>query len=704
MVSYAIDGSLVQLESAGFVSADGTVNATAITAALMAAVDPAGSASLGVSSFTITTGVVAERFTHELGAAIGFSPPAAVAAVSAGLAAHLGIPVSSINVTAAEFTRTNFQMCASRAHSVPRLPPRSLRPPPVPRSLPLLWSLHLTRAARSRSRRTVSMSVAGNHAAVAAAVAALTHESASTVAAQSMADLLCGASYCVDSWVHVLPPVVAVVASSSAGVAAERAASAAGGAPHPPEYTWQFYLNATIFVSTPVPTNFDGAETPFEAAVAAALGIPLATVFVVDIAPSSLGDATAAFDIQIVASSGAAVAAANEALNAALAAPGNALLNALKTASPSFFGSLTSLGDEGAAAPSMWVGVGGPGTLASTLAPVSAPGLVPFTATVVVYGYSTSSFGVPEQAWFKTAVADEIAVVLPAAVSVDSVVSYAPSTRRSMLSSTPAVAVTFTAMVPRSYDTSKFSLTLGQLTAAGLGDTTKAQLLPGGVGAGGSPATPSGASSAASPAVVGASASLAVAAVLVIIAGGVFFRRRHLARLASRASKVSDKIAVAPLTSSAAPFLMPRRAHGDADDAAVAASIATACGGDNQPYVDLVLEPSAPSRGGSLVGTPAPSRLASPGSASASRGSRVARALSSPGALLRGGDASPSSSNRRAHPSASSLAHLAALAAPSAARDDDPESPRCDGDGGDGGGRSFSPAPRSASAAPRSKR
>ena len=113
VVSYAIDGELVQLESAGFVSADGTVNATAITAALMAAVDPAGSGALGVSSFAITTGVVAERFTHELGSAIGFSPPAAVAAVSAGLATHLGIPVSSINVTSAEFTRTDFQMCVA---------------------------------------------------------------------------------------------------------------------------------------------------------------------------------------------------------------------------------------------------------------------------------------------------------------------------------------------------------------------------------------------------------------------------------------------------------------------------------------------------------------------------------------------------------------------------------------------------------------
>ena len=516
----------------------------------------------------------------------------------------------------------------------------------------------------------------GNHAAVAAAVAALTHESASTVAAQSMADLLCGASDCVDSWVHVLPPAVTVVASSAAGVAAAQAAAAAGGAPPPPEYTWQFYLNATIFVSTPVPTNFDGSKTPFEAAVASALGIPPATVFVVDIAPSSAGDATASFDIQIVAASGAAVAAANEALNAALAAPGNALLVALKEASPSFFGSLTSLGDEGAASPSMWVGVGGPGTLAATTAPVST-GLVPFTATVVVYGYSTSSFGVLQQAWFKSAVAAAIAVVLPPAVSVDSVVSYPPSTRRSMLAPTPAIVVTFTAMVPASYDTSSFSLTLGQLTAAGLGDTTKTQLLPNTAVVSTAPSASSNASASASPAVVGASASLAVAAVLLVVAGGVFFRRRHVARLASRASKVSDKIAIAPLTSSAAPFLMPRRAHGDADDATVAASIATSCGGVNQPYVDLVLE-GAPSRGGSLVGTPCASRLASPGSASTSRGSRVARALSSPCSFLR--VASPTSAMQSAA-SAASLAHLASLAAASPCGDDDAESPRCDGTG-----------------------
>ena len=694
-MSYAIDGELVQLESAGFVSADGTVNSTAIAAALVAAIDPAGSASLGVSSFTITTGVVAERFTHELGAAIGFSPPAAAAAVSAGLATHLGIDVSSVNVTAAEFTRTDFQMCAST--------PRCYRPRgalsrtafrrPALRFLSVVQPSHA--ACAFHFHRTVSMSVAGNHAAVAAAVAALTHESASAVAAQSMAGLLCGSNDCVDAWVHVLPPVVAVVASSAAGVAAARAAAASGSAPPPPEYTWQFYLNATIFVSTPLPTNFDGSETPFEAAVASALGVPPSTVFVVGISPSTADNTTASFDIQIVAPSGAAIAAANEALNAALVSPNNVLLAALNASSPSFFGSITSLGDEGAASPSMWVGVGGPGSLAATSepSPASPPGLVPFTATVLVYGYSTSSFGVPEQAWFKSAVADAIAVVLPSAVAIDSVVSYAPSTRRLLLTPTPAVAVTFTAMVPRSYDTSSFALTLGQLTAAGLGDATKAQLLPNTAAANvaPSPASPSGASASASPAVAGASAALAVAAVLVLVTGCAFFRRRHAARLAVRASKVSDKIMVAPLTSSPAPFLMPRRAHGDADDATVAASIATACGGNAQPYVDLVLEPAddvaAASRTASLAASPAGSRVASPG------GSRVARAPSSPGALLRGGG-SPSSPGLllRSHPSAASLAHLAALAAPSPRRDEDPESSRCDG--GDGAGRAFSPQPR----------
>ena len=832
VVSYAVNGELVQLESAGFISSDGTVNATAITAALMSAIGPGSGSSLGLNSFTINTGVVAERFTHELGTAISFSPDAATAAVASGLATHLGLPVESVNVTGAEFTRTDFQM-------------------------------------------TIALKIAGNHSAVAAAVAALTASSASTVAAQSMAALLCGAQNCVDSWVHVLPPTVTVVASAS---------GSSVSAPPPPEYTWQFYLNASVAVTfNPMPASLDGSEAAFESAIAAALGVLPSTVFVTDIV--TVGN-TATFDIQIVAPTAAEVSAISTQLTSALN-PATQLQAALGLASAPFFGSVTAVTEEStpvsgsglgslasvaslatpaaytwqyyvtdtivlvasaalpdlekfelqfemalasalgvpngtvfvtdvlpinATAVALEVNIvvatepelaGVNGKLTSALAqpatsfiallaaaspvafgnvilaideaeesvtPLAQPAavstytwefylndtvslhassplpvdlelyepifenvlagflgvpqgsvfvtdmsiagndatfevhvvadtaahlaeitaalaatfanpaafiaalqaaapaafgtvntvvytqvasatagttvpaaatpspaaasLVAFTATVIVYGYDTTTFGSAQQADFKAAVAKEIAVIAASAVNIDSVVAAPATGRRSLLQAAAsaaqsAVAVTFTAMVPSTYDQKSFALTMGSLTSAGLTSTSRDATVSAAPVAGApstvSPSSSSSPSKGISTATeAGAAAAIGAAALLIIALAVLACRRRKAARFAARAAKISDKIATEPVNmGSGAPFLMPRRITGGAEGEA--------------GFVDLALEESAggASRGASRMGSPAASRFGSPASGaslSASRG-RVTPSVTSPSRL-----------------------------------------------------------------------
>ena len=315
-VAYTLSGEIVQLESAGFVSSNGALNTSAIEAALLAAIDPSSGAHLALSSFTVTAGVVAERFTREAGTSIGFSPPDASAAVAAALASHLSLPLSSINVSSAEFTRTDFEM-------------------------------------------TVSVSVGGDHAAVAAAVAALAHADASSAAAHALAPLLCGASDCVEAWVRVAPPSVTVLATKAtkAAAAASAAASASSSStkpdalsstPSPPLAGWEYYVNASA-VLTFNPSPFAGAggspqeslvADAFEASLAAVLRVAPSSVFVTSV---SVASATSTISALIASPTNASAWALSSAFDELLNDGRNPLGVELQLVSPSLFGSVTGV-------------------------------------------------------------------------------------------------------------------------------------------------------------------------------------------------------------------------------------------------------------------------------------------------------------------------------------------------------------------------